>query len=106
MSMVLPMARMLARRLACVRMTPLGSPVEPEVYWRKAMSEGMAEWKWRVVGRISVSGGAVEAAESEREEASRTARREGTRLWRILASEAICWKTMRNFASALRRMAA
>src|SRR5262245_28664812 len=32
------MERMLPRRLACVRVTPLGSPVEPEVYWSSAMS--------------------------------------------------------------------
>src|SRR5260370_840757 len=30
--------RMLARRFACVRTTPFGVPVDPDVYWRKAMS--------------------------------------------------------------------
>ena len=36
--MACAMARMLASRLACVRATPLGLPVLPEVYWMKAMS--------------------------------------------------------------------
>ena len=34
-----PIARMLARRFAWVRRTPLGWPVLPEVYWMKAGSE-------------------------------------------------------------------
>ena len=32
------MARMLASRLAWLRVTPLGSPVLPEVYWMKAIA--------------------------------------------------------------------
>ena len=32
--------RSLARRLPCVTMTPLGSAVEPDVYWRNAISSG------------------------------------------------------------------
>src|SRR4051794_14722731 len=33
-------SRQLATRLRCVTMIPFGSPVEPDVYWRKAISEG------------------------------------------------------------------
>ncbi len=36
-----PMARTLAIRLACESTTPLGLPVEPEVYCRKPMSPGL-----------------------------------------------------------------
>src|SRR5579862_6062477 len=70
------------------------------------MSEERAGWKWWAVGRISVSGGAVEAEDSESEVASRTTWREGTRVWRIFAREETWRKVIRNFASALRRMAA
>src|SRR2546422_6589836 len=59
-----PMARMLASRFACVRMTPLGSPVEPEVYCRSAMS---LPWRARLPVTCSGSapgdgGGALSAA--------------------------------------------
>ena len=35
-----PIARIFARRLACVSTTPLGSPVDPDVYCSSAVSEG------------------------------------------------------------------
>src|SRR5204863_275221 len=49
-----PMARMLASRFACVRMTPLGSPVEPDVYWSSAMS-----LPWRARLPVTCNGSAV-----------------------------------------------
>ncbi len=38
----LPIARILASRLACESTTPFGLPVLPEVYWMNAMSPGAA----------------------------------------------------------------
>ena len=37
-----PMARTLASRFACVSITPLGSPVEPDVYCSSARSLALA----------------------------------------------------------------
>eukprot|EP00964_Phaeocystis_antarctica_P017753 scaffold9832_cov61-Phaeocystis_antarctica.AAC.1 len=45
----------LAQRLACEIITPLGSPVEPDVNWRKAKSDGAASSSAGVAGSAAMS---------------------------------------------------
>eukprot|EP00964_Phaeocystis_antarctica_P023621 scaffold13192_cov57-Phaeocystis_antarctica.AAC.1 len=44
----------LAQRLACEIITPLGSPVEPDVNWRKARSDGAASSSAGVAGSVAL----------------------------------------------------
>ena len=37
-----------------VTMTPLGCPVEPEVYWSRAMSVGLGDWAIGRLGNLSI----------------------------------------------------
>eukprot|EP00964_Phaeocystis_antarctica_P020857 scaffold11542_cov60-Phaeocystis_antarctica.AAC.2 len=45
----------LAQRLACEIITPLGSPVEPDVNWRKAKSDGAASSSAGAAGSAALS---------------------------------------------------
>eukprot|EP00964_Phaeocystis_antarctica_P005716 scaffold3118_cov64-Phaeocystis_antarctica.AAC.2 len=45
----------LAQRLACEIITPLGSPVEPDVNWRKAKSDGAVSSSAGVAGSAALS---------------------------------------------------
>eukprot|EP00964_Phaeocystis_antarctica_P123874 scaffold87567_cov65-Phaeocystis_antarctica.AAC.1 len=45
----------LAQRLACEIITPLGSPVEPDVNWRKARLDGAASSSAGVDGSAELS---------------------------------------------------
>eukprot|EP00964_Phaeocystis_antarctica_P002589 scaffold1356_cov69-Phaeocystis_antarctica.AAC.1 len=45
----------LAQTLACEIITPLGSPVDPDVNWRKAKSDGSASSSAGVAGSAALS---------------------------------------------------
>ncbi|MNQ96498.1 hypothetical protein D3C85_1121050 [compost metagenome] len=90
----LPMARRLASRLAWLTITPLGWPVLPEVYCRKAMSSGCR-------------GGVMHSPPSPVSSATLAMRvRLGTCGWSNRASSFACVTVISTLASALRRMPA
>src|ERR1700687_2465236 len=92
------MARMLAKRFACVRITPFGSPVEPEVYCRRAMSlERRARMPVRCAGNAPGAGGGALSAASISFSASATEARE------VSAGAPLLPRGERSAADILRR---
>ena len=100
------MARIFASRFACVSTTPLGSPVEPEVYCNSAISLALrTRLPERCAGNAPGAGGGALSAAARSFSASATDLSDWTRGFSNFATASARRKVNNRHTSALLRMA-